>query len=162
MESAVPPVTNRREARPRWELARAPRLGAHAVPHCRHHDEQLFHDRPRGNASPRTTSDGKVVLMTSFTGPDEPGSFDEFLARYLGSASGTGGPRGPARRVDFNRLMSAGARELVMAAAQEAMDRGETDLDTQHLLLASTAIDATRRWLGRAGVDPDSVARLLD
>jgi ATP-dependent Clp protease ATP-binding subunit ClpC len=100
--------------------------------------------------------------MTSFTGPDEPGSFDEFLARYLGSGSGTGGRRGPARRVDFNRLMSAGARELVMAAAQEAMDRGETDLDTQHLLLASTVIDATRRWLGRAGVDPDSVARLLD
>ncbi|HEY4418223.1 MAG TPA: ATP-dependent Clp protease ATP-binding subunit, partial [Pseudonocardia sp.] len=100
--------------------------------------------------------------MTSFTGPDEPGSFDEFLARYLGSGSGTGGPRGPVRRVDFNRLMSAGARELVMAAAQEAMDRGETDLDTQHLLLASTVIDATRRWLDRAGVDPDAVARVLD
>lgn len=68
--------------------------------------------------------------MTSFTGRDEPGSFDEFLARYLGSGSGTGGSRGAVRRVDFNRLMSAGARELVMAAAQEAMDRGETDLDT--------------------------------
>jgi ATP-dependent Clp protease ATP-binding subunit ClpC len=100
--------------------------------------------------------------MTGFTGPDEPGSFDEFLARYLGSGSGTGGPRGPVRRIDLNRLMSAGSRELIAAAAEEAMDRGETDLDAQHLLLASTRIDATRQWLSRAGVDPDGMARLLD
>ncbi|NMH80577.1 ATP-dependent Clp protease ATP-binding subunit, partial [Pseudonocardia xinjiangensis] len=97
--------------------------------------------------------------MTGSTGPDELGSFDEFLARYLGS--GARGPRGP-RRVDLTRLMSAGARELVAAAAQEAVDRGDTDLDAQHLLLASTRIGVTRQWLGQAGVDPDAMARLLD
>jgi ATP-dependent Clp protease ATP-binding subunit ClpC len=97
--------------------------------------------------------------MTGSTGPDEPGSFDEFLARYLGS--GARGPRGP-RRVDLTRLMSAGARELVAAAAQEAVDRGDSDLDAQHLLLASTRIGVTRQWLGQAGVDPDAMARLLD
>ncbi|MDT7650983.1 MAG: ATP-dependent Clp protease ATP-binding subunit ClpC, partial [Pseudonocardiales bacterium] len=84
--------------------------------------------------------------MTGFNGPDEPGSFDEeFLARYLGS--GAGGPRGPVRRIDLTRLMSAGARELVTAAAQEAVDRGDTDLDALHLLLAATGIDTARQWL---------------
>ena len=98
--------------------------------------------------------------MTGFNGPDEPGSFDEFLARYLGS--GAGGPRGPVRRIDLTRLMSAGARELVTAAAQEAVDRGDTDLDALHLLLAATGIDTARQWLSRAGVDPDAMARMLD
>ncbi|GAA1270279.1 ATP-dependent Clp protease ATP-binding subunit [Pseudonocardia aurantiaca] len=98
--------------------------------------------------------------MTGFNGPDEPGSFDEFLARYLGS--GAGGPRGPVQRIDLTRLMSAGARELVTAAAQEAVDRGDTDLDALHLLLAATGIDTARQWLSRAGVDPDAMARMLD
>ncbi|WP_219418946.1 ATP-dependent Clp protease ATP-binding subunit [Pseudonocardia nigra] len=98
--------------------------------------------------------------MTGFLGPDDPGSFDEFLARFFGS--GPAGARGPVRRIDLTRLMSAGARELVAVAAQQAIDRGDTDLDAQHLLLASTQLEATRNWLSRAGVDPDSIARLLD
>ncbi|MHA6625100.1 ATP-dependent Clp protease ATP-binding subunit [Pseudonocardia sichuanensis] len=95
--------------------------------------------------------------MTGFLGPGDPGSFDEFLARFFGS-----GARGPVRRVDLTRLMSAGARELVAAAAQLALDRGDTDLDAQHLLLASTQLEPTRQWLARAGADPDTIARMLD
>jgi ATP-dependent Clp protease ATP-binding subunit ClpC len=95
--------------------------------------------------------------MTGFLGPGDPGSFDEFLARFLGP-----GARGPARRIDLTRLMSAGARELVATAAQLAIDRGDPDLDAQHLLLASTRLDPTRLWLDRAGVDPDELARMLD
>jgi ATP-dependent Clp protease ATP-binding subunit ClpC len=95
--------------------------------------------------------------MTGFIGPGDPGSFDEFLARYFGS-----GPRGPVRRIDLTRLMSAGARELVAAAAQQAMERGDADLDAQHLLLAATQLDATRQWLSQAGVDPDAIGRMLD
>jgi ATP-dependent Clp protease ATP-binding subunit ClpC len=98
--------------------------------------------------------------MTGFLGPDDPNSFDEFLARFFGS--GPGGARGPVRRIDLTRLMSAGARELVAVAAQQAIDRGDTDLDAQHLLLASTQLDATRQWLSRSGVDPDAIAGLLD
>jgi ATP-dependent Clp protease ATP-binding subunit ClpC len=97
--------------------------------------------------------------MTGFLGPGDPGSFDEFLARFFGSGPGA---RGPVRRVDLTRLMSAGARELVAAAAQLALDRGDTDLDAQHLLLASTQLEPTRQWLTRAGADPDTIARMLD
>ncbi len=95
--------------------------------------------------------------MTGFLGPGDPGSFDEFLARFFGP-----GARGPARRIDLTRLMSAGARELVATAAQLAIDRGDPDLDSQHLLLASTQLEPTRQWLDRAGVDPDRIAHMLD
>ncbi|MHA6782046.1 ATP-dependent Clp protease ATP-binding subunit [Pseudonocardia saturnea] len=98
--------------------------------------------------------------MTGFTGPDDPGSFDESLARYLGS--GPAGARGPDRRIDLTRLMSAKARELVSLAAQQAAERGDTDLDSLHLLLAATRLEPAREWLGRSGVDPDAVGRLLD
>jgi ATP-dependent Clp protease ATP-binding subunit ClpC len=95
--------------------------------------------------------------MTGFGGADDPGSYDEFLARFLGS-----GPRGPVRRVDLTRLMSAGARELLAMAARQAAERGDPDLDAQHLLLAATLLEPTRQWLAAAGVDPDEIARLLD
>jgi ATP-dependent Clp protease ATP-binding subunit ClpC len=58
--------------------------------------------------------------------------------------------------------MSAKARELVALAAQLAIERGDTDLDALHLLLASTRLEPTREWLGRAGVDPDAIGRMLD
>ncbi len=99
--------------------------------------------------------------MTGFLGPDDSGDrdpHDDLLARYLGA----GGPRGPARRIDLMRLMSAGARELVAAAAQLAMERGDTDLDALHMLLAATRLEPTRQWLERAGVAPDSIAQALD
>jgi ATP-dependent Clp protease ATP-binding subunit ClpC len=95
--------------------------------------------------------------MTGFLGPGDPGSFDDFLARFLGP-----GARGPARRIDLTRLMSAGARELVATAAQLAIDRGDPDLDAQHLLLASTQLEPTRLWLDRAGANPDRIAQMLD
>ncbi len=95
--------------------------------------------------------------MTGFLGPGDPGSSDEFLARFLGPDA-----RGPARRIDLTRLLSAGARELLVTAAQLAADRGDPDLDAQHLLLASTQLEPTRLWLDRAGVDPDEIAGMLD
>ncbi|GAA2567151.1 ATP-dependent Clp protease ATP-binding subunit [Pseudonocardia hydrocarbonoxydans] len=98
--------------------------------------------------------------MTGFTGPDDPDASDESLSRFLGS--GPAGPRGPARRFDLTRLMSAKARELVSAASQQATERGDTDLDSLHLLLAATRLEPAREWLGRSGVDPDAVGRLLD
>ena len=101
--------------------------------------------------------------MTGFLGPDDadPDGRDpdnELLARFLGS----GGTRGPVRRVDLTRLMSAGARELVSTAAQLAVERGDTDLDALHLLLAATRLEPTRQWLDRSGVSPDSIAEALD
>lgn len=48
------------------------------------------------------------------------------------------------------------------AGAQLAMERGDTDLDALHLLLAATRLEPTRQWLDRAGVSPDSIARELE
>jgi ATP-dependent Clp protease ATP-binding subunit ClpC len=75
---------------------------------------------------------------------------------------GPGDPRGPVHRIDLTRLMSQGAKEIMAAAAQEAMDRGDPDLDATHMLLASTRFEPTRKWLARAGADPDTVARALE
>ncbi|MCX6464175.1 MAG: ATP-dependent Clp protease ATP-binding subunit [Pseudonocardiales bacterium] len=95
--------------------------------------------------------------MTGFLGPEDPDP-DELLARFLGAT----GARGAARRVDLTRLLSAGARELLSVAAQVAMDRGDTDLDALHLLLAATRLEPTRQWLERSGVDPEPLARALE
>ncbi|MDQ4116192.1 MAG: ATP-dependent Clp protease ATP-binding subunit, partial [Actinomycetota bacterium] len=88
--------------------------------------------------------------MTGFFGPGDP------------SRGGPGDPRGPVHRVDLTRLMSAGAREIMAGAAQEASDRGDTDLDAAHILLACARTDATRRWITRAGADPDVIVRTLE
>ncbi|TCK24783.1 ATP-dependent Clp protease ATP-binding subunit [Pseudonocardia endophytica] len=88
--------------------------------------------------------------MTGFFGPGDP------------SQGGPGDPSGPGRRVDLTRLMSAGAREIMAGAAQEASDRGDTDLDAAHILLSCARTDATRRWIARAGADPDVIARTLE
>ncbi|MBC3191540.1 ATP-dependent Clp protease ATP-binding subunit [Pseudonocardia sp. C8] len=75
---------------------------------------------------------------------------------------GPGDPRGPVHRIDLTRLMSAGAREIMARAAQEAMERGDTDLDATHILLACARSETTRRWIARAGGDPDVIARTLE
>ncbi|MFR9802484.1 ATP-dependent Clp protease ATP-binding subunit [Pseudonocardia sp. RS010] len=75
---------------------------------------------------------------------------------------GPGDPRGPVHRIDLTRLMSQGAKEIMAAAAQEAIDRGDIDLDATHMLLATTRFEPTRKWLSRAGADPDTVSRALE
>ncbi|WP_372476587.1 ATP-dependent Clp protease ATP-binding subunit [Pseudonocardia terrae] len=76
--------------------------------------------------------------------------------------TGPGDPRGPVHRIDLTRLMSQGAKEIMAAAAQEAVDRGDADLDATHMLLAATRFEPTRKWLARAGADPDTVADALE
>jgi ATP-dependent Clp protease ATP-binding subunit ClpC len=75
---------------------------------------------------------------------------------------GPGDPRGPAHRIDLTRLMSAGSREIMAAAAREAMERGDADLDATHMLLAAARLEPTRQWLTRAGTDPDTVIKALE
>ena len=54
---------------------------------------------------------------------------------------GPGDPRGPVHRIDLTRLLSGGAREIMARAAQEAAERGDTDLDATHILLACARTD---------------------
>ena len=77
------------------------------------------------------------------------------------SASGSGSEPSPAR-IDLGRLLSPPARDLVDAAAARTAERGEADLDTQHLLWAATRQPATRTLLCRAGADPDEIARKVE
>ena len=97
--------------------------------------------------------------MTSAFGPGGPGSgqFDEFLARFLGGAT----PRG-AQRIDITALMTEQARGLVGAAAQQAAERGNTDLDAWHLLLAGLAVPPLRALIAGTGADVDELARHAD
>src|SRR5690606_13257018 len=87
------------------------------------------------------------------------GPMDDLLARFFGlGRPGMGGPAFP-RRVDIGRLLSDEAVELLRVAAEEAARRGADYLDTEHLLWATTRLEATRRMLEQAGADVDALAR---
>ena len=91
------------------------------------------------------------------TGPADFGGnpFDDMFGRYFG----TGGPRGPGRRVDITQLMTEQARELLRDAAGRAAEDGDPDVDTDHLLWAVARQDTDRRLLAATGADPDQIAR---
>src|SRR6516225_6161228 len=97
-------------------------------------------------------------MSNDFSGSEGLGSspFDDFLARIYGTG---GGPMRPGQRVDITQLMSGPARELLAAAASQAAQWGDSDLDTEHLLWAASTSDPTRTLLARAGADPEALAR---
>ena len=77
----------------------------------------------------------------------EPGSFDEFLARFLG------GSRGPVRRVDLSKLMSPEARQVADAAVRRTLESGGTDVDSVHLLWSLLRYPPVRELLARTEAD---------
>ncbi|GAB3904147.1 ATP-dependent Clp protease ATP-binding subunit [Kibdelosporangium lantanae] len=87
--------------------------------------------------------------MTGFT--PGYGPFDEFLARFFGSARSS-------HSIDLGRLMSDQARQLVALAANAATEWGDADIDTDHLLWAATQLPVTRELLTRGGGDPGQLA----
>src|ERR671932_532479 len=96
--------------------------------------------------------------MTTPFFPGPYGSpFDDFFARYLG-----GEQRMPRQRVDITQFLSQQGRELVNAAAREAVSTGSADLDTEHLLWAMTGDETTRQFLSRSGTDPDRLRTELE
>ncbi|MET7522550.1 ATP-dependent Clp protease ATP-binding subunit [Streptomyces sp. 900116325] len=95
-------------------------------------------------------------------GPEDrgPDPLGDFLSHFLGS--GQGGEPPDSRRIDFSRLLSGPARQLVTTAASYAAQHGSTDLDTEHLLRAALSAEPTRRMVSRAGADPDALAAEID
>lgn len=95
-------------------------------------------------------------------GPEDhgPDPLGDFLSHFLGSGQ-SGEPPDP-RRIDFSRLLSGPARQLVTVAASYAAQHGSTDLDTEHLLRAALSTEPTRRMVSRAGADPDALAAEID
>src|SRR5690606_5001200 len=91
-------------------------------------------------------------------GPFGPDPFEEFLARFFGAPGSLSGRGGPVRRIDLARLMSQEARDLLSEAARKAAEWGSDDLDTEHLLWATTQREPLRVLLSRTGSDPDRLA----
>src|SRR5919205_3100535 len=104
---------------------------------------------------PRHSRDGRAMTSGYFPGP-YGSPFDDFFARY------TGGAGQPRQRVDITQFLSQQARELVNAAAREAVSTGSADLDTEHLLWAMTGDGTTRQFLSRSGTDPDRLRAELE
>jgi ATP-dependent Clp protease ATP-binding subunit ClpC len=101
-------------------------------------------------------------MTSGYRGPEDYGQdpLGDFLAHLLGA--GSTGRRPDPRYLDFGRLMSEPARQLVSSAASYAAQRGSTDLDTEHLLRAALSADPTRAMVSRAGADPDAIAAEID
>ncbi|MFD5916091.1 ATP-dependent Clp protease ATP-binding subunit [Kitasatospora sp. NPDC058201] len=87
-------------------------------------------------------------------GSNDP--FSDLLSRFFGMSPMASPPN--VQRVPIGRLLSESAQELLGLAAQRAAEDGSSDLDTAHLVWASTRVDPSRRMLERAGIDPDRLA----
>jgi ATP-dependent Clp protease ATP-binding subunit ClpC len=93
-------------------------------------------------------------LPTNF-GPtgSENGSFDEFLARYLQGQRAQGG-----RPIEITRLLSRRTHELLVQAAQFAVDHGHAHVDALHLLRVMVEQEPAASAIRRAGGDPAAIA----
>ncbi|MFB8086124.1 ATP-dependent Clp protease ATP-binding subunit [Streptomyces sp. NPDC055992] len=102
------------------------------------------------------------MSMSSFGfGSADP--FSEMFNRFFGTSPASSPPA--VQRVPIGRLLSESSQELLNLAAGKAIEDGTSDLDTEHLLWATTKVDPSRRILAQAGVDPDAfaaeIARIL-
>jgi ATP-dependent Clp protease ATP-binding subunit ClpC len=90
--------------------------------------------------------------MTTPFFPGPYGSpFDDFFGRYLG-----GEQRTPRQRVDITQFLSQQARELVNAAALEAVSTSSADLDTEVAVTDEAVV-----WIAEHGFEPQFGARPL-
>ena len=83
--------------------------------------------------------------------------FDDIFARFFGGAV----PQRP-QRIDIGQLLTEQGREVIRDAATQAARWGDPDLDTDHLLWATTRQEPVRRLLSAAGADPDAIARQIE
>ncbi|NGO67734.1 ATP-dependent Clp protease ATP-binding subunit [Streptomyces boncukensis] len=88
-----------------------------------------------------------------------PDPFNELLNRFFGMSPRSAPPA--VQRVPIGRLLTDSARELIARASQRAQQDGSDDLDTEHLLWASTRVDPSRALLAEAGADPDALGEAL-
>jgi ATP-dependent Clp protease ATP-binding subunit ClpC len=90
--------------------------------------------------------------------PQGPASWEELIQRLIGQVE----QKRPVYRVDVGKLMSADARELLVAAARRATEVGATDVDTDDILWAALHRAGLREMVQRAGADPDALLARLE
>ncbi|GAA3767119.1 ATP-dependent Clp protease ATP-binding subunit [Microbacterium kribbense] len=92
------------------------------------------------------------------SGPhDNAAAFDDFLARYL-----AGERARQQRSIDLSRFLTARSQEILQHAAQFALERGQREVDTLHVLRVLMGVDAAREAVQRIGADPDAIARATE
>ncbi len=98
--------------------------------------------------------------MPTFFGPAgaEPGSFDEFIARYLQGQRAAQS----ARPIDITRLLSRRTHEVLAEAARFAVDHGHSDVDVLHILRVMTQQEPTAGAIRRAGSDPAVIGKAAE
>lgn len=85
------------------------------------------------------------------------GSFDEFLARYL-----AGERNRQARSIDLARFLTARTQQVLQRAGRFALERGQTDLDSLHVLRVIVEDDAVSQAIRHIGVDPQAIVAAVD
>ncbi|MEV6703226.1 MULTISPECIES: ATP-dependent Clp protease ATP-binding subunit [unclassified Streptomyces] len=83
--------------------------------------------------------------------------FSDLFNRFFGMSPASSPPA--VQRVPIGRLLTDSSQELLGLAAQKAIEDGTSDLDTEHLLWATTKIGPTRKLLSHIGVDPDALSK---
>ena len=103
------------------------------------------------------------------------GLFDDFFSRFFEGPGATTPPASrtdsPSRlqgggreveQVDVTKLFSDATSDLLQRAAQRAMEWGDLELDTTHLLRAVVDDEVARHVLEQVGADPSSIADEID
>ncbi|MFI9741345.1 ATP-dependent Clp protease ATP-binding subunit [Streptomyces sp. NPDC052494] len=95
-----------------------------------------------------------MAFGSPFGSSDDP--FSDLLSRFFGMSPASSPPA--VQRVPIGRLLTESSHELLNLAARKAVEDGTSDLDTEHLLWATTQVDPSRRLLAQAGVDTEALA----
>ncbi|MDV5143669.1 AAA family ATPase [Streptomyces sp. SBC-4] len=99
-----------------------------------------------------------MAFGSPFGSSDDP--FSDLLSRFFGMSPASSPPA--VQRVPIGRLLTESSHELLNLAARKAAEDGTSDLDTEHLLWATTQVDPSRRLLAQAGVDTEALAAEID
>ncbi|MFB7608240.1 ATP-dependent Clp protease ATP-binding subunit [Streptomyces gardneri] len=99
-----------------------------------------------------------MAFGSPFGSSEDP--FSELLSRFFGMSPASSPPA--VQRVPIGRLLTESSHELLNLAARKAAEDGTSDLDTEHLLWATTQVGPSRRLLARAGVDTDALAAEIE
>src|ERR687896_1559063 len=90
--------------------------------------------------------------------------FDDFFDRFFDEEPRGGGvvPRRQAEQVDITQFFNDSTTELLQRAAQQAVEWGNLDLSSEHLLYAALEDNVVRRVLEVVEADPEAIRAQLE